>query len=438
MNNLRHITFFCCCFLAQVAFAQNTQWSLQQCLDYAHANNIQIKQADIRIQESELNKKQSVASLFPSISANTSVGLSRQNVKNSMNEYMSENSINGRYNVGASMSLFNGLKHYNSIKQNDLNLQLQGVEKENTIFNIDISIIRAYTQIAYLKEAVTTLQGAVASSKAQLELAAQKLKAGAISQSDYAQIEAQYSKDQYQLVLGENQLKEQILQLKQLLELGINESVDIAVRQVEEDEILAALPDKQYIYEQALRNLPSARYQQLSVESAELDYKIAAGGYFPTLSLSASVGTGNWFDADESFGAQLNDNLNESVSLSLSIPIFNGLQTHTSVQRAKLNRQSAALNKTAAEKELLSTIESLYNDAMAAQSQYRQAVLQLRAAETSHDLIKEQYRLGIKNAIELVVSDNDFLNASQVMLQTKYTAALAVKLLQYYQGNPIE
>ena len=289
-----------------------------------------------------------------------------------------------------------------------------------------------------VKEAVTTLQGAVASSKAQLELAAQKLKAGAISQSDYAQIEAQYSKDQYQLVLGENQLKEQILQLKQLLELGINESVDIAVRQVEEDEILAALPDKQYIYEQALRNLPSARYQQLSVESAELDYKIAAGGYFPTLSLSASVGTGNWFDADESFGAQLNDNLNESVSLSLSIPIFNGLQTHTSVQRAKLNRQSAALNKTAAEKELLSTIESLYNDAMAAQSQYRQAVLQLRAAETSHDLIKEQYRLGIKNAIELVVSDNDFLNASQVMLQTKYTAALAVKLLQYYQGNPIE
>ena len=228
------------------------------------------------------------------------------------------------------------------------------------------------------------------------------------------------------------------LQLKQLLELGISDNIDIVAVPVNEDDILAALPDKQYIYDRALQNLPSARQQQLNVESAELDRKIATGGYFPSLSLSASVGTGNWFDSDESFSNQISDNLNESVSLSLSIPIFNGLQTRTNVQKAQLNRQNAALNKTAMEKELLSTIEGLYNDAMAAQSQYSQALLQLKAAETSHDLIKEQYKSGLKSAVELVVSDNNLLNATQTMLQTKYTAALAVKLLQYYQGNPIE
>ena len=438
LKNKHTILILCLFAIGATANGQGQQWTLKQCLDYAHSNNIQIRQADLRIQESELNKKQSVASLFPSVTASTSVGLNRQNVRNSMNEYMSDNTVNARYNVGANLRLFNGLKQYNSIKQNELNVQIQEVEKENTVFNTDLSIIRSYMQIAYLKESVTALEGSVASSKAQLDLSEQKLKAGAISQSDHAQVEAQYSRDRYQLVLGENQLREQVLQLKQLLELGISDNIDIVAVPVNEDDILAALPDKQFIYDRALQNLPSARQQQLNVESAELDRKIATGGYFPSLSLSASVGTGNWFDSDESFSNQISDNLNESVSLSLSIPIFNGLQTRTNVQKAQLNRQNAALNKTAMEKELLSTIEGLYNDAMAAQSQYSQALLQLKAAETSHDLIKEQYKLGLKSAVELVVSDNNLLNATQTMLQTKYTAALAVRLLQYYQCNPIE
>ena len=437
-KNKTTILISCLFAIGATARGQEQQWTLRQCLDYAHSHNIQIRQAELRIRESELDKKQSLAALFPSVIASTSIGLSRQNVRNSMNEYMSDNTVNARYSVGANLRIFNGLKQYNGIRQNVLNVQMQEAEKENTVFNTDISIIRAYMQIAYLNESVTALESSVASSKAQLELSEQKLKAGAISQSDNAQVEAQFSRDQYLLLLGRNQLEEQIMQLKQLLELDICDDISIVAVPVDVDDILAALPDKQYIYDRALQHLPSARQQQLNVESAELDRKIATGGYFPSLSLSASVGTGNWFDSDESFSNQISDNLNESVSLSLSIPIFNGLQTRTNVQKAQLNRQNAALNKTAMEKELLSTIERLYNDAMAAQSQYNQALLQLKATETSHDLIKEQYRLGMKSAVELVVSDNNLLAATQTMLQTKYTAALAAWLLNYYQGLPID
>jgi outer membrane protein len=191
LKNKHTILILCLFAIGATANGQGQQWTLKQCLDYAHSNNIQIRQADLRIQESELNKKQSVASLFPSVTASTSVGLNRQNVRNSMNEYMSDNTVNARYNVGASLRLFNGLKQYNSIKQNELNVQIQEVEKENTVFNTDLSIIRSYMQIAYLKESVTALEGSVASSKAQLDLSEQKLKAGAISQSDHAQVEAQ-------------------------------------------------------------------------------------------------------------------------------------------------------------------------------------------------------------------------------------------------------
>ncbi|MBO7624153.1 MAG: TolC family protein [Bacteroidales bacterium] len=438
MTYQRHFLLCCCLGAISLGFAQPATWTLRQCLEHAHANNLQITQADLRIQESELNRRQSVAALFPSLSASTSVGLSRQNVKNSMNEYMSEHSLNARYSVGANLTLFNGWRQINNIRQQELNMQLEETDKDNTLFNIDLSIIQAYTQIAYLKESVEVLKSNLEASKAQRDMAEGKRKAGAISQSDFAQMEAQYSKDQYQLVLGENQLQEQLLQLKQLLDLGLNDSIDITSVPAEEAQILTALPDKQYIYDQALQHLPSARYQQLSMESAELNCKMASGSYLPSLSLSASVGTGNWFDSDEKFRTQLNDNLNENLSLSLSVPIFNGLQTRTSVQKAQLSRQNAGLNKEISEKELRSTIENLYNDALAAQSQYRQATAQLASAEASHALVREQYKVGLKNSVELIVSENNYLNAAQTLLQTKYTAALAVKLLQYYQGLPIE
>ena len=440
MNLSKKICLFVLGFsLGLEACAQSPSvWTLKKCLEYAHANNLQIKQADISIQESEYSRKQGVAALFPSVSASTSFGYSRQNVRNSMNEYMSDNSINARYNIGANMTVFNGLKQYNNLKQQDLNIQLQQVNKEDVVFRLDLSIIQAYTQIAYLKENIILLESGVASSKAQLELAEHKLKAGSISQSDRAQIASQYSNDCYQLVCGQNQLNEQLLKLKQLLELGMDESISTAPFSVDTDLIMAPLPDKKHVYEQALQQLPSSRSQEINVQIAELNRKIANAGYSPSLSLSASVGTGNWFDGDESFSTQLNDNLNESIGLSLSIPIFNGLQTRTAVQKAKLNQQNVQLNKTTADKELLSTIESLYNDALAAQSQYMQAKAQLEAATASHRLVEEQFKLGLKNTVELLISDNTYLNASQNLLQTKYTAALAIKLLQYYQGLPIE
>lgn len=245
----------------------------QKCLEYAHRNNLQIQQSNIRIQESELTKKQSIASLFPSISASASMGLSRQNAQNTMNEYMSDNSINARYNVSANMTLFNGLKQYHNIKQQELNIASQNISMEETVFNTDLSIIQAYTQIAYLKEALEALKNTLKTSEAQMELADSKLKAGALSQSDHAQIAAQYSTDQYQVIRGENQLNEQLLKLRQLLELDMGQHFQVMDYMVEESDILVPLPDKRYIYEQALQNLPSSRLQEINVQSAELDYK---------------------------------------------------------------------------------------------------------------------------------------------------------------------
>ena len=413
-------------------------WTLKRCLEHAHANSLQLKQADLRIQESEYSRKQSLAAMFPAVNASTSIGLSRQNIRNSLNEYMSDNTFNARYNIGASMTVFNGLRQYHGLQQQELNTRMQQLGKEEQQFQLDLDIIRACMQIAYLQENIRVLETSLASAESQLQLAGHKLKAGSLAPSEHAQFAARCSDARYQLVCGHNLLNAQLLELKQLLELDMSDSLHLISSTVDTALILSPLPDRKQLCAQALQRIPACRSRELNLRMAELDCRMARAGYFPSLTLAASIGTGNWFDGAETFVTQLNDNLNQSIGLSLNIPVFNGLQTRTAVQKALLNRQEAELERHTAEKELLVTVEGLYNDALAAQSQYIAAKAQSEAAEAGHRLTEEQFRRGIKSAVELLISSSDCLNAAQNLLQAKYTAALAVKLLQYYQGLPIE
>lgn len=422
----------------QTAQAQTNEWTLQRCIDYAHANNLQLKQADLRIQESECSRKQCIATMFPSVNASTSLGLSRQNIRNSLNEYMSDNTFNARYNIGAGMTIFNGMRQYYDIKQQELSTHILQLDKEELQFQLDLSIIRTYTQIAYIRENIRILENNVSSSDIQLRLAEHKFQAGSLSPGELAQFAVQCSNERYQLVCGRNLLNAEVLKLKQLLELGMDDSLHIASYIPDSLLLQAPLPDKKQLYGQAQQQLPGSRSHELKIRMAELNCRMAIAGNFPSLTLTASIGSGNWFDGSESFVTQIDDNLNQSLGISLNIPIFNRLQTRTAIQKAQINRQHAELSRYAAEKELLCTIEGLYNDATAARSQYLQAKAQLEAAIAGLRLVEEQFLNGMKNTVELLLCKNDCLNAAQQLLQAKYTAALAVKLLHYYQGIPLK
>ena len=421
-----------------ITTAQSTTWSLKNCIEYAHNHNIRIQQAGITVQESKKDETQSIASLFPSVTATATSAYSMQRSQNTMGEYISENSFNGRYTISANVTLFNGLKQYNNIRQQKLTTLSKELNLEDIKNEITISITKAYMQILYMQESVKNAEKTIESSKAQLELSQALLAAGSISISNFAQVSAQFSSDNYQLVTAKNNLNQQVLQLKQLLELGINDTLQIIPLTINEQDILTAIPDKVSIYNKALQIMPEIKNSELNLQIANLSYKMAKSSYFPTLTANASLGTGNWFDSDKNFGSQLSDNYNQNVSLNLSIPIFNGLQTHISTQKAKLNRQSVALNQTSAEKELLATIESLYNDAIDAQSQYNVAVEQFKALQSSYELVEEQYKLGLKNTVEFLVEKNKYISSQQAVLQAKFTTILAIKLLNFYQGIPIE
>ena len=426
--------------LAENPTDKPAKWNLKACIEYAHKNNIQVQKAKISTLESEVTLKQSKEALFPSVSASSSFNFSNGKIKadSASNQYVNNASFGSKYTISAGMVLFNGLKNYNTIRQNELLKKASDLSTKETENNIEIAITEAYLEILYAHETLEMAKRTVETSKAQVALSQNLLHAGSIAKADFSQVESQYSSDLYAEVTAQNNYDTQKLTLKQLLELDMLDEPEIIFPEIKESDVLAPLPSKTEIYQTALTVMPQIQNSELSVQLAEYDLKNAKSSYYPTLSLNAGLSTNHDVDVSESFGNQLNHNFYQSVGLSLSIPIYSNGSTRASVQKARLGIQSAKLDYTSAQKELLKTVESLYQDAISMQSKYNAAKEQLKSAGESYSLTEEQFRLGMKNTVELLTQKDNYLQAEQTALQAKYGAVLSQKLLNFYQNIPIE
>lgn len=421
------------------------RWDLQTCIDYALQHNITLKRNRISAESAEVDVKTAKAALFPSLSASVSQRIvNRPNSEtntiidgDNITSSTSKTSYNGSYGIDANWTLYNGKKRLNTIKQQQLNNRIAELGVAQSENSIEESIAQIYVQILYAAEAVKVNENTLAVSQAQRDRGQQLLDAGSIARSDLAQLESQVSTDKYQLVTAQATLQDYKLQLKQLLELDGEDEMNLFLPALGDENVLVPLPTKTDVYRAALTFRPEIESGKLNVKTSELDISIAKAGYIPTLSLSAGIGTTNANGNDFSFSEQVKNNWNNSLGLTVSIPIFNNRQTKSAVQKARLQKQTSELDLLDEQKTLYKTIESLWLDANSAQQQYAAAAEKLRSTQTSYELIQEQFNLGMKNTVELLTEKNNLLNAQQETLQAKYMAILNAQLLRFYQGEGI-
>ena len=421
------------------------QWNLQACIDYALQQNITIRKNRLNAKSAEVDVKTARAALFPSLTASVSQRIvNRPNSQtntiidgDNITSSQSKTSYNGSYGIDANWTLYNGSKRLNTLKQQRMNnriAELGVAESENTI---EESITQIYVQILYAAEAVKVNEATLDVSRAECERARALLAAGSIARSDLAQLEAQVSTDKYQLVTAQATLQDYKLQLKQLLELDGEKEMTLYIPTLGDENVLSPLPSKTDVYRSALTLRPEIEAGRLNVKASELDTNIARSGYIPTISLSAGIGSTNTNGNDFTFGEQIKQNWNNSLGVTVSVPIFNNRQTKSAVQKAKIQKQNSELDLLDNQKNLYKTIEGLWLDANSAQQRYVAAIEKLRSTQTSYDLIQEQFNLGMKNTVELLTEKNNLLNAQQETLQAKYMAILNTQLLKFYQGEQI-
>ncbi|WP_195373232.1 MULTISPECIES: TolC family protein [Parabacteroides] len=421
------------------------QWKLRDCIDYALEHNITIRRNRINVESTQEDVKTAKADFLPSLSGNVSQRIvNRPNSASgtiisgdNITTSESKTSYNGSYGIDANWTVYNGSKRVNTVKQQQLNSRIAELTVDQSENSIEESITQLYVQILYSAEAVKVNESTLEVSRKEFERGQALFDAGSIASSDLAQLEAQVSNDNYLLVTSQTTLQNYKLQLKQLLELDGDFEMNLYLPQLDDSSVLIPLPTKDDVYQTALNLRPEIESGKLNIEASDMNIKIARAGYIPTLSLSAGIGTTNANGSDFSFSEQVKQNWNNSLGLTLSIPIFDKRQTKSAINKAKLQRQTSQLDLMDEQKTLYKTIESLWLSANSAQQQYVAATQKLKSTQASYALVSEQFNLGMKNTVELLTEKNNLLSAQQETLQAKYTAILNAGLLRFYQGEEI-
>lgn len=418
------------------------RWSLKDCIDYALANNITLQKTILNRASANEDYLQSKAALLPSLSASTSqnVNYTPWMASGISGDGFSRASVdkvyyNGTYSVSGNYTLWNGNKNHNQVKLNKLATEAAQLDSATQALKLQEQIAQLYVQILYSTEAVKVNEESCASSRQNEERGKEMVSIGKMSQADLAQLTAQRAQDEYNVVQAQSNVKNFKRQLKELLQITSDEEFDIATPTTTDEMALDAIPALNGVYAAALDSRPEFKTYQNQLAQNELSIKIAKAGKLPTISANAGISTNNTSMNDNALARQLKTNFNMGAGIGISIPLFENRTTKTQVNKAIIQRESIQLDLKNEQTSLYSTIENYWLQASTNQSQYKAAKASSESAQTSYNLLSEQFRLGLKNIVELRTGKDNLLAAKQNELQAKYLTILNVNMLKFYRDG---
>lgn len=421
------------------------QWTLKECINYALENNISLHKTQIKKASANEDYLQSKAALLPSLSAssNQNVSYTPWVTSGISGEGFTKSSVdkvyyNGSYSVMGNYVIWNGNKNRNQVKLNKLTYEAAALDSATQAQNLQEQIATLYIQICYSTEAIKVNQESYKSSLENENRGKEFVKIGKMSQADLAQLTAQRAQDEYNIVAAESNVKNYKRQLKELLQITNDEAFDIVIPSTTDSQALASIPALNSVYASALDNRPEIKSYQNMIDQSNLNIDIAKAGKMPTISANAGVSTSSTSMNKTGWGTQIKQNLNLGGGVSISIPIYDNRATKTAINKANLQKQSSMLDLKNEQTKLYSTIENYWLQANTNQSQFKAAKVSTESAKTSFELLNEQFKLGLKNIVELRTGKDNLLNAQQNELQAKYLTILNLGMLNFYKNGKVE
>ena len=420
-------------------------WSLRRCIDYAIEHNISIRQSDNAAKQSEIEVNTAKWARLPNLngSANQSWNWGRTQTAVPDEEtgdystvYVNTSSNGTNLSLSTSIPLFTGLQLPNQYALAKLNLKAAVADLEKAKEDISINIASAYLQVLFNQELRDVAQGQVELSREQCARIERLAQMGKASAAEVADARSRVAQDQMTLVQTDNDYHLSLLDLAQLIELDSPEGF---VLEAPQDSLeLQLLTNPEDIYNAALLSKPAIQAAQYRLEGSKHSIRIARSGYYPQLSLSGSLGTSYYSTINRNFSQQMNDNFNKYVGISLSVPLFNRLATRNQVRAARLQRENYALQLDDAKKTLYKEIQQAWYNATASQAKYTSSHAAMLASAESFQLMARKYEGGKANAVEYNEAKQNLMKAQSDELQAKYEYLFRTKILDFYQGIPLE
>lgn len=404
-------------------------WSFDDCVNWAIANNIDIRQTMLSVLEADQMIGQAKDAYLPYVGFSTNQSFSNYP---SPQQGQNANTYNSSYNINASWTIWEGNSRKYRVESAKLQKIQQQLYGDDVVKNLQLGILQAYLNILYSAEAVDIAKKSLEVSSAQAARTKRLMETGRTSRVDYAQIESQRAQDEYNLVQAKSSYSSSKITLKNLLNLGLDYDLQIQEVNFSDSLISTPLPSKTQVFEIAMNWLPQFKSNELNKEIYDYNLKIAKSTYYPSISLSGGLGSGYNSSGINSWGSQMKNFFNENIGLNLSIPIYDGNATRRAINIAKLQALEYDLTKTQLRNELSQTIENLFIESDNSRARYESGLTQLEATELSAELVDRQFELGLVNPLELLTAHNNLLNARLELLQSKYMAILSSKTIDYY------
>ena len=424
--------------LSSATLCAQKQWTLAECIQYARENNLNVKQQALSISQVENQLEQSKWDLAPNVSASTGYNFSWGRSVNQQDLTIIENKLSqsGSLSLSAGVTLFNGLQKVNTIKRNQTQLEISEQEVEKLKNDISINIARFFLQVILAEEILEAAHLSHQSVSEQVERTRKLVDAGNLAHSNLLEIEAQMAAEQVQVVNAENGLRTAQLDLMQALDLSMETDFKIFHPQVSIQEKAFSGADVDQLYTQS-QDLPQIVMAGHAVQLREYQLAIAKGQRYPSLSLSAGLGTNYNPDLPDSFFQQLDDRRNPYVGLSLRIPIFSNLAITTNIRNAKLTVEMSQIERRNHQQILYKEIQQANNNAISCFQRFQATEQNIKAMQESFRYVQQRFDLGMLNGTDYTVAKNNLFRAQSDNLQAKYQYVFQLKILDFYKGIPI-
>lgn len=456
----------------------NKQWSLEQCVEYALKNNIQVKQSELNTELSHINLTQSEANLLPNLNGNASHNYNYgRTVDRYTNQFATQQVLSQNLFLSSDFNIFSGLQNVNTIKENKFNYLASKYDVDKMKNDISLSIASAYLQILYSIEGLDNAKNQMGITASQVERTKKLVDAGAAARGTLLDIQAQLATEELNATTAQNNLDMSYLNLAQLLNMPSAEGFTIVKPEIpmSNDALLTSTPAQ--IYTTAVSNLPEIKSADYKVKSAEKAVAVAWGGLSPKLTFSASYGSGYsgasqrlktiptlngaepngdfvyngtsmepvytpTFTTPEyetiPFADQYKNNVNKSFGFNLSVPLFNRFQVKSAIDRARIQKLNADYTVESTKLQVQKNIQQAYADASAALKKYASTQKALDAMQESYKYTEQKFNVGMVNTTDYNTAKNKLITTQSQLLQAKYEFVFKTKVLDFYQGKPLK
>ncbi len=465
-----------------LALKTNAQekWDLRKCVEYAKANNISVKQADIQKRFADIQYKQSKQGQWPTANFNWNPGYQfGRSIDPTTNSFTNQNIFASGFGLSSSVNVFNFFSKKNTIEANALDSKATEAQIEKIRNDISLNVATAYLQALLNKESANIAAVQIQQSTAQLSNTRKLVDAGSLPELNAAELEAQLARDSATYITSYNNYQISLLQLKALLNLDAATPFDIETPPIESipvDPIAELQPE--LVYNMALQNQPLQKVNAIKGDALKKRLEATKGQLYPSIGVSASLQS-NWLGNPQARGVgvpmpvyptigdvnvggvgykvtssypvntyssyakpnmftQIGDNFRQAIGLGINVPIFNGGSARANIERSKLDIASNDLQIEKDNMQLKQDIYNAYVSAAGALQKYNANVKSLETAQKSYTYASKRYDLGLLQSIDLITNQNNLFRAKLDVVNSKTEYVFRMKVLEFYKGLGIK